>query len=193
MQAIRIRYSIITLLAVGLVAGSAVAVTAQDEGVESTSPSGPASGVETDALGQPSSGSVDAGVDRVIELDASDHRFVQDGELLEDIVVVPGETVVFRVDNAEGVTHNFYIGTEEELRDAPNLVELLEFVETEKAAGRDPGPVSVYPTTDAGIPEWETGVRELAWQVPDDVVNLKFGCTMPSHYARMQGTISVAS
>ncbi len=88
------------------------------------------------------------------------------GEQIRDIPVTPGETIIFRVDNTAGFDHNFYIGTDEELM-LPNA------------------------TTDVGIPTWQTGVQELEWVVPADISGLKFGCTVPGHYALMQGTFSV--
>jgi hypothetical protein len=85
-----------------------------------------------------------------------------------DIPVTPGETITFRVDNTAGFAHNFYIGTDEEL--------------------------AVFSgTTDSGIPNWESGVQEVEWVVPEDVSNLKFGCTFPRPYKVMQGTFSVSA
>ena len=48
-------------------------------------------------------------------------------------------------------------------------------------------------TTDVGIPTWQTGVQELTWVVPADITGLKFGCTVPGHYALMQGTFSAGA
>lgn len=94
--------------------------------------------------------------------------FTQDGILLEDISVTPGETVLFRIDSKTGgYTHNFYIGFDEELSEPRAMTEF-------------------------GIPDWTSGVQELEWTVPDDIAGLKFGCTIPSHYAWMQGTFSLS-
>ena len=82
--------------------------------------------------------------------------------------MTPGETVIFRIDNTAGFDHNFYIGTDAELN-VPNA------------------------TTATGIPMWQSGVQELTWVVPADISGLKFGCTVPGHYALMQGTFSLAS
>ncbi len=89
------------------------------------------------------------------------------GTQVRDIPVTPGETVTFRVDNQAGFDHNFYIGTDDQLM-VPST------------------------TTDVGIPTWQTGVQEVTWTVPADITGLKFGCTVPGHYALMQGTFSVA-
>lgn len=106
---------------------------------------------------------------RVIEMEANAAlRFVQDGEQVVDIPVTPGETIIFRVDNTAGFEHNLYIGNDAELSPP-------------------------YATTDVGIPNWNLGVQELEWTVPDDITDLKFGCTVPGHYpAGMQGTFSVS-
>jgi hypothetical protein len=104
---------------------------------------------------------------RVIEIQASGIRFIQGGEDLRDILVAPGETVVFRIDNVSGFDHNFYIGTDEQLRE--NWAE-----------------------TEIGIGKWDYGVQELEWTVPEDITDLKFGCTVPGHYALMQGTFSIS-
>ncbi len=105
---------------------------------------------------------------RVIELEADAAlRFLQDGEEVRDIPVVPGETILLRIDNTAGFDHSFYIGTDEELS---------------VMAG----------TTATGIPDWSSGVRELTWVVPDDISGLRFGCTVPGHYALMYGCFSEA-
>lgn len=105
---------------------------------------------------------------RVIEIEAGAAlRFLQDGDQLSQIPLTPGETVVFRVDNTAGFAHNFYIGADEELM---------------VPAG----------TTEVGIPDWDLGVQELEWVVPDDIEGLRFACTVPGHYTLMQGDITIA-
>ena len=107
------------------------------------------------------------GEPRVIELEADAAiRFLQDGEQIQDLEVTPGETVVFRVDNTAGFPHNFYIGPDDELR-------------------------VMGGTTDTGIPDWDIGVQELEWVVPDDVSDIRFACTVPGHYYTMQGDFIV--
>lgn len=105
---------------------------------------------------------------RVIEIEATAALQFNDrtGNLLQEIVVTPGETVVFRVHNAAGFDHSFYIGSEEQLK--------------------EPGGV-----TDIGIEAWSTGVHEVEWRVPDDVSALLFGCTVPGHFHSMHGTFEV--
>ena len=105
---------------------------------------------------------------RVIELEATAAlQFRQDGERILDIPVTPGETVVIRIDNTAGFDHAFFIGSEEELM----------------------GPGAV---TDVGTPPWKTGVQLVEWEVPADVSNLRFACTVPGHYTLMHGTFSVS-
>jgi hypothetical protein len=102
---------------------------------------------------------------RVIELEADAAlRFLRDGEQVRDIPVVPGETVVFRIANTAGFEQNFYVGSDEALAEP-------------------------YATTDVGISSWDDGVRELVWTVPDDIGGLRFGCTVPGHFAFMQGDL----
>ena len=98
---------------------------------------------------------------RIVDLEAdASLRFTRDGEQIFDILVVPGETVVFRIDNTAGFAHNFYIGTDAEL--------MVADAETE-----------------VGIPEWGRGTRELVWSVPDDIAGLRFGSTVPGFYHTM--------
>ena len=105
---------------------------------------------------------------RVIELALTGALQITDpsGEQIRDIPVTPGETITFRVDNTAGFDHSFYIGTDEELI-VPDAM------------------------TDVGIPTWQSGVQELTWVVPADITGLKFGCTVPGHYALEQGAFSV--
>lgn len=88
-----------------------------------------------------------------------------DGVVLTNIPVKAGEVVRFEVDNTAGYSHNFLIGTDDALLadDRANLV---------------------------GIPDWESGVQTFEWTVPTEG-ELKFGCTVPGHYALMQGTFSI--
>jgi hypothetical protein len=107
----------------------------------------------------------------VVELQAAPWlRFTDlSGRSIEAIAVVPGETVVFRVTNTAGFEQNFWVGTDDELRVFDGATEI-------------------------GIPTWRSGVRELRWTVPDDVASLRFGCTVPGHYAAgMQGSFSTVA
>ena len=111
-----------------------------------------------------------AGEARVIDLVATGALQFTDpaGSQVRDIPVTPGETITFRIDNTAGFDHNFYIGTDEQL-------------------------IVPAGTTDVGIPTWQSGVQELTWVVPADITGLKFGCTVPGHYALMQGTFSAGA
>jgi hypothetical protein len=107
--------------------------------------------------------------DHVIELEASAAlQFLDEtGERVTAISVIPGQTVLIRVDNTAGFDHSFWIGTEEQLHE----------------------PMGV---TDIGIPMWTSGTRELMWTVPEDVSGVMFGCTVPGHFELMHGDIVVA-
>ena len=108
--------------------------------------------------------------DSVVELEAdATLRFIgEDGEPVSAISVVPGETLLIRVDNTAGFEHSFFIGTEEELSEP-------------------------QATTDVGIEAWSSGTRVLAWTVPDDPSGLMFGCTVPGHFPVMHGRIVLAT
>ena len=130
----------------------------------------PADAAEPAQTAEPASTAAEPsdGEARVIELEADAAiRFLQDGEQIREIEVTPGETVIFRVDNTAGFLHNFYIGADSDLQ-------------------------VMGGTTDTGIPDWETGVQELEWVVPDDVSDIRFACTVPGHYYTMQGNFTVS-
>ena len=108
--------------------------------------------------------------DAVVDLEATPTlQFLDEtGERVSAISVIPGQTVLIRVDNTAGFDHSFWIGTEEQLEQ----------------------PMGV---TDVGIHAWTSGTRELTWTVPEDVSGLMFGCTVPGHFtALMHGDIVVA-
>ncbi|HSM33747.1 MAG TPA: hypothetical protein VK987_06625, partial [Anaerolineae bacterium] len=127
-------------------------------------PAEPAAPAEPAESGQPAEPSAEA---RVIDLEADAAiRFLQNGEQIRDIPVTPGETVIFRIDNTAGFAHNFWIGPDGELQ--------------------VPGG-----STDVGLPDWNSGIQQLEWVVPDDIGDLRFACTVPGHYYTMQGDFSV--
>jgi uncharacterized cupredoxin-like copper-binding protein len=103
---------------------------------------------------------------RVVQLHANAALQFTDpeGTVVTSIPVKAGEVVRFEVDNTAGYTHNFHIGTDAEL------------------AASTPG----LP----GIPDWESGVQTYDWTVPSEG-ELKYGCTVPGHYALMQGTFDI--
>jgi azurin len=138
--------------------------TATEEPAEpaATEPAEPAATEETAEVAAPADGEA-----RVIELEADAAiRFLQDGSQIQAIEVTPGETVIFRVDNTAGFAHNFYIGADDDLR-------------------------VMGGTTDIGIPDWDTGVQELEWVVPEDLTGVRFACTVPGHYFTMNGDFVV--
>ncbi len=124
----------------------------------------PVDGVDVPVI---AAGPTPAGEARVIDIEATAVlTFAQDGEKVTQIPLTPGETVVFRIDNTAGFPHNFYIGADEDLK--------------------VPGG-----TTEVGVPDWDSGVQELEWVVPDDLSGVRFACTVPGHYTLMQGDFTV--
>ena len=185
----------ISILAIGLLAGSVVSAAAQDEaaeGAEPTDPIEPAATMEPMVTPDTEGAVLDDA--RVIDLAAGPGKqFTQNGEPVLDIPVTPGESVLIRVDNDGGHTHNFYIGTDSQLSTPPSQEDTTAFKEAEKEAGRvvDYANQAFFPSTDVGIPNWQAGVQYVEWLVPDDITDLKFGCTISAHYRTMQGTFSV--
>lgn len=153
------------LLACALLTMSSVAYA--QEASEAPGASDPPMAEASADPGQSAEPTAPTGEGRVIEFQADETlRYLQEGEPMLEIAVTPGESVVFRIDNTAGFAHNFYIGADEEL----SLLNGL---------------------TDVGIPDWETGVQELEWVVPEDISNLRFACTVPGHYILMQGDFVV--
>lgn len=106
---------------------------------------------------------------RVIELElTSDLRIVQHGQQATDIAVTPGETIRFIVTNTADLDHDFYIGPDRRL--AANRVADLPGLDT--WSSREP--------------------RQLDWIVPEDMSDVRFGCTLRGHYPRMHGSFSIA-
>ena len=68
-------------------------------------------------------------------------RFLLDGEEVRELEVVPGETVVFRVDNTSGQELGFEVGNHDRICDPSR-------------------------TPRWSIPAWTEGTRELTWEVP---------------------------
>ncbi|MGI8704163.1 MAG: c-type cytochrome [Candidatus Limnocylindrales bacterium] len=87
------------------------------------------------------------------------------GQKLDAIPAAAGETVRFEVENAANFTHNFYIGPADQL--AANAVGELE-----------------------GVPDFETGVETFDYTVPEEG-DLQFACTVPGHYASMNGVLQI--
>ena len=91
-----------------------------------------------------------------------------DGEKVTEIVVTPGETIVFQVDNTAGFDHSFFIGEQEVV----------------SVGGA---------TTEVGTRPWQSGIREIEWVVPEDLTDIEFACTVPGHYSIMHGTFAFDS
>jgi mono/diheme cytochrome c family protein len=104
---------------------------------------------------------------RVVEvLGTNQIRWVDpsSGEAYESLTVVEGEVIEFRVGNeSPDVPHSFYIGSAEELEQAPAETDL-------------PG---IDPFTS------EDGTQTFVWTVENLPENPQFACTVPGHYPTM--------
>jgi hypothetical protein len=165
----RMPMTIALAFAMLLVSSVAYAQTESEAPIETEAPAVEASldpPASLDPEASPDPALVD-GEPRVIEIEADALlRFLQEGEQVLEIGVTPGETVLFRIDNTAGFAHNFWIGLDEEVN-LPNAA------------------------TDIGIPDWDSGIAELEWVVPEDITDLRFSCTVPGHYLLMQGDFVV--
>jgi mono/diheme cytochrome c family protein/uncharacterized cupredoxin-like copper-binding protein len=90
------------------------------------------------------------------------------GDRVNQISLVEGETVEFRITNEQGAMHNFHIGPADELADAP---------------------------MDSELPGVETftgpGTESYVWTVEDVPEQPEFACTVPGHYQPMHGPLLV--
>jgi uncharacterized cupredoxin-like copper-binding protein len=101
---------------------------------------------------------------RTVELAlTSSLQIQQDGAAVTELEVTEGETIHFVLDNTAGFTHDFWIGPPDAL--SAGLVEGLQ-----------------------GVDAWESGVKELDYQVTSDTAGLQFACTVPGHYQTMHGS-----
>ena len=101
---------------------------------------------------------------RVIDLEmVGVGRFLRGGKEVRELNVVPGEAVVFSVDNVSGQELSFSVGTVDQICDPSQPPRWA-------------------------IPAWKAGVRELAWTVPAGAANRRWGHR--GRYCR-PGTFSV--
>jgi len=147
-------------------AESAAPATAEPAPVETMAPATAAPApAETTA---PAESAAPVAEGRVIELEMTGALEIKEAGLkVTEIAVTPGETIVFKVNNTAGYSHNFWIGTDEQLM-------------TNQTAGLP------------GIPAYDSGLQEFTWTVPADITGLKYGCTVPGHYSLMQGVFVAA-
>lgn len=125
------------------------------------------------ALGEPADA---AGVDRVIEIEASDSFAFEPAE----IVVSFGETIAFRITNTGAIPHDFTLG-DKAMQD-----------EHEAAMAEMGGQTGMHEEPNAvSIPPGET--REMTWHFTGPAP-LIFGCHQIGHYAAgMKGTLTIES
>ena len=90
-----------------------------------------------------------------------------EGARVDAIPVAPGETILFFLTNADGVDHDFRIGTASQLA-APDVDTL------------------------PGIPSWGDGIQEFVWTVPDTIEGLEYGCTQPGHSVLEHGRFTTS-
>lgn len=97
--------------------------------------------------------------------ETEDLQILQDGQLVTQLTVKLGDTIVFKVNNTADFDHNFYIGPANSL------------------ANDD---ITGLP----GIPAFQ-GAQELTYTVTADTANLQFACPLEGHYDTMHGTFVV--
>ena len=109
--------------------------------------------------------SMEPGAGRVIELELAEFAITQAGQPVDGLDVIVGETVTFRITNPTTIEHNFAIGPK--INMITNNVDALP-----------------------SVPTFAEGVRELTWTVPENIDELRFGCTVLGHYAYMNGSFT---
>ena len=89
----------------------------------------------------------------------------QAGQRVTELQVRRGQTYTFRITNTSNFPHNFYIGTEQDLRanNRPNLM---------------------------GIPDFSSGTQEFQYTFTESGA-LQFACIVPGHYTTMHGTFVI--
>jgi uncharacterized cupredoxin-like copper-binding protein len=124
----------------------------------------PATAAPTGAAPSPGAS---AGAARTVNVELTGSlSFLQDGQPFTSLEVTEGETIHFVLDNTAGFSHDFLIGTPDEL--SQRLIDGLP-----------------------GVPEWTSGVEEFDYLVTAETAGLQFACTVPGHYALMHGDFVV--
>jgi hypothetical protein len=94
-------------------------------------------------------------------------QILRDGQPLTELRVTAGETYTFEVTNTANFTHDFYIGSAQQLQSGDT-------------AGLE------------GVPAFTSGTETFEWAAPTDTsAQLEFACTVPGHYASMHGSIII--
>jgi len=138
-------------------------------GAASGSPSAGPSGGPSSAPASPAvSAAVSPAAGQTVSLQLTGSLTITDtdGNPVTNLDVHEGQTVHFIVDNVAGFTHDFFIGTPDEL--------------SQNQIGGLPG-----------IPQWDSGVQEFDYVVTADTAKLQFACTLPGHYTGMHGTFTL--
>lgn len=90
----------------------------------------------------------------------------RDGQPVSALDVKKGDTVTFQITNSAGFSHDFYIGTADQL--SPN-----------QTAGLP------------GVAPFDSGTQQFTYTVTDATATLQFACTLPGHYSTMHGTFNL--
>jgi len=80
------------------------------------------------------------------------------GQQITQLAVVPGETIIFKVDVNSSIGHNFHIGTAQDLSSASEHNDL------------------------PGLDTFSNTTQTFVYTVPSDPTGLQFACTVPGHY-----------
>ncbi len=88
------------------------------------------------------------------------------GQPVSALDVKNGDTLTFQLANSAGFSHNFYIGTADQLS-------------TNQTAGLP------------GVAAFDSGTMQFTYTVTDATATLQFACTLPGHYSTMHGTFNV--
>ena len=89
-------------------------------------------------------------------------QILRSGDQVHGLDVTPGDRITFQLTNTAGYDHSFHIGPGARL-----------------AAGDTAGLPGVKP--------FSVGTKTFTYDVTDRTLDLRFGCTVPGHYALMNG------
>ncbi|HET7676363.1 MAG TPA: plastocyanin/azurin family copper-binding protein [Candidatus Limnocylindrales bacterium] len=169
-------FSFALVVATALLAAACVSSTGSSWTFQPAAPTSPAAGGSPGASpgaspgGSPaaspggSPGSSPSGNSIELTLTA-DLQIQRDGQKVAEIAVKKGQTYTFRVTNTAGYAHNFWIGTEEQLK--ANATDQM-----------------------TGLPDFPSGTQEFDYTF-DSAGPLAFGCTIAGHLQSMYGTFKI--
>jgi putative membrane-bound dehydrogenase-like protein len=107
---------------------------------------------------------------------------------VEEISVMVGEKVKIVFKNNDGMQHNLLIGTPGSLEMIGKAADQM----AQSAAGAEKGYVPELTIVLAAAGLVDPGeIREIIWEVPDEVGEYIYVCTFPGHWRTMNGVIKV--